>query len=92
MGSWTFVANDATALNQGSNKTSEENLFYMNDIYPHSANNNDRRWGPSSLHPGVVLHGYGDGHSGPIQEGVDGDTYLHLITRNGREPINEEDL
>ncbi len=44
-----------------------------------------RNWGPSSRHPGVVQHGYGDGHGGAVNDTVDRDVYLHLITRNGRE-------
>ena len=44
-----------------------------------------RKWGPSSLHPGVVQHGWGDGRGGAIPDTIDPDVYLHLITRNGRE-------
>ncbi len=44
-----------------------------------------RKWGPSSLHPGVVQHGWGDGRGVAIADTTDGDVYLHLITRNGRE-------
>jgi len=44
-----------------------------------------RKWGPSSLHPGVVQHGWGDGRGSTINDNLDGDVYLHLITRNGRE-------
>jgi hypothetical protein len=44
-----------------------------------------RKWGPSSLHPGVVQHGWGDGRGGALADNIDPDVYLHLITRNGRE-------
>ena len=44
-----------------------------------------RKWGPSSLHPGVVQHGWGDGRGVAIADNIDPDVYLHLITRNGRE-------
>ena len=44
-----------------------------------------RKWGPSSLHPGVVQHGWGDGRGGALSDTIDPDVYLHLITRNGRE-------
>ena len=91
---WTFNGQaEATALNQGSNKTTEREQFYMDGIWPHGGGGgNDRRWGPSSNHPGVVLHAWGDGHASPVKDDIVGDVYLHLITRSGREPIDESDL
>lgn len=47
-----------------------------------------RKWGPSSLHPGVVQHGWGDGRGSAIPDTIDPDAYLHLVTRNGRETTN----
>ncbi|MEO0529776.1 MAG: DUF1559 domain-containing protein [Planctomycetota bacterium] len=94
-GKWTFEGVDATALNIGSNKaiTVAGVQYYANEIFPHPSNNSEtRRWGPSSLHPGVVLHAYGDGHSGAVKEDISGDVYMHLITRSGGEPINDENL
>jgi hypothetical protein len=44
-----------------------------------------RTWGPSSRHPGVVIHGFGDARSTTIEEGIDKNVYLWMITRNGRE-------
>ncbi|MEN0111078.1 MAG: DUF1559 domain-containing protein [Planctomycetota bacterium] len=93
---WTFGGDDFTALNQGSNKSTavERARWYMDSqtgAWPHRASS-DRRWGPSALHPGVVLHAYGDGHAGAVREDVNGDVYLHLITRNGREPVDEGSL
>jgi prepilin-type N-terminal cleavage/methylation domain-containing protein len=44
-----------------------------------------RKWGPSSLHPGVVQAGWGDGRGAVLNDSTDGDVFLHLITRNGRE-------
>jgi hypothetical protein len=47
--------------------------------------NGARKWGPSSLHPGVVQAGWGDGRGAILNDNTDGDVVLHLITRNGRE-------
>jgi prepilin-type N-terminal cleavage/methylation domain-containing protein len=104
-GAWTFSPNagqansGGLALNQGSNKTTttttppEPSKWYMSaNGTAHATGQQARRWGPSSLHPGVVIHGFGDGHAGPIKEDVNNDTYIHLITRNGREPVNESNL
>lgn len=89
--------NGVLAINQGSNKsgTNEEAKWYAKgDQHPHGVTTGgvvpDRRWGPSSAHPGVVIHAYGDGHAGSISDDIDPDTYIHLITRSGREVINEE--
>ena len=35
------------------------------------------KWGPSSLHPGVVQHGWGDGRGRALTDTVDPDMYLH---------------
>ncbi len=45
--------------------------------------------GPSSPHPGMVNHLLGDGSVRSVSEGLNGALYMHLITRNGREPVNE---
>jgi hypothetical protein len=42
-------------------------------------------YGPSSAHPGIVQFGFGDGHGEAVQDSVDGDVFLHRITRAGRE-------
>lgn len=48
---------------------------------------NDRKWGPSSNHPGAVAHGFADGHVEMITPRIDPYFYLAYVTRNGREPI-----
>jgi hypothetical protein len=50
--------------------------------------NQNRNWGPSSRHPGVVIHGFGDAHTEAIADTTDASVYLHQITRNGREVDN----
>jgi hypothetical protein len=91
---WTFATTGGDhSLNKGSTKdTPEAMLQWYTDKagipYPHQTL--PRRWGPSSRHPGVVQHGYADGHAGAVNEAIDGDTYLYMITRNGRETVKEQ--
>ena len=94
---WTFANTTGdSSLNKGDRKedaTLSPPKYYMRDVdHPHEGNvtagtaqQKARKWGPSSLHPGVVQHGWGDGRGGAIPDSIDGDVYLHLITRNGRE-------
>jgi prepilin-type N-terminal cleavage/methylation domain-containing protein len=49
----------------------------------------DRAYGPSSNHPGVVLHCFGDGHGRSINDTIDGSVYLHMVTISGREVDGE---
>jgi type II secretory pathway pseudopilin PulG len=91
VGTWTLNGTKGLALNQGTNKTGTTGTPPPNTLYyaqagqfAHTAN--ERKWGPSSLHPGVTLHAFGDGHSGPIRDDVEGDVYLHSITAAGNEP------
>jgi hypothetical protein len=97
---WSFknVTSTPTAghsLNKGSTKPNDPakgDLWYTGPgrvTYPHRVGSVDRRWGPSSRHPGVVQHAYGDAHAGALNEAINDDVYLHLITRNGRETIKE---
>ncbi|TWT96005.1 hypothetical protein Pla108_30850 [Botrimarina colliarenosi] len=93
VGTWTLNSNKGVALNQGSNKstttpTNETAKWYASAaVFPHF--NKERRWGPSSNHPGVTLHAYGDGHSGAVKDDIVGDVYMHLITMSGNEPVNQ---
>jgi prepilin-type N-terminal cleavage/methylation domain-containing protein len=47
--------------------------------------------GPSSGHRGLVVHVYADGHVQALRDNISADTYMHLVTRNGREAINPQD-
>ena len=42
--------------------------------------------GPSSFHPGVVNHLFGDGSVRSIQEDLSPTIYMHFITRKGHDP------
>jgi prepilin-type N-terminal cleavage/methylation domain-containing protein len=47
-----------------------------------------RLWGPSSNHSGgIVNHVFGDAHVEGINDGIDPNVYLWIITRNGGEPL-----
>ena len=47
--------------------------------------------GPSSGHRGLVVHVYADGHVQALRDNIAADTYMHLVTRAGREAINPQD-
>ena len=53
-----------------------------------TAPNVGRLWGPSSNHAGgIVNHVYGDAHVEGLNDGIDPNVYLWIITRNGGEPL-----
>jgi len=74
------------ALNKGDPKNDTANIttkWYLPLAQnPHSL---DRNWGPSSRHPGTVIHGFGDGHTEGVQDTIDPTTYIQMVTRGGRE-------
>jgi hypothetical protein len=50
---------------------------------------NYRAWGPSSDHAGgIVNHLFGDGHVDGINDGIEPNVYLWVVSRNGGEPQN----
>jgi len=49
----------------------------------------DRKFGPSGNHPGVAGHAFADGRASFIDEKIDRNVYLHLVTRAGMEVIPE---
>ena len=78
-----------TALNYGD----QPNEFYMKGIVPFAEqtkpDGKEWRYGPSSEHPGVVMHLFGDASVHPVSIGISPAMYMHLITRAGNEPVNE---
>lgn len=78
---WTCdgVTNCDTALNKGDVKGNNPSKYYQ-PVSPHGGG--ARIWGPSSRHPGVVMHGYADGHVEAINDNIDKDAYLQLVQRN----------
>ena len=80
-----------TATEGPNNPASNSAYFYDRTFVHAAATGNPARWyGPSSAHPGAVQHGFADAHGKSINETIDRDVYLHLVTRNGREVINSD--
>jgi prepilin-type N-terminal cleavage/methylation domain-containing protein len=88
-----------TALNVGNevkrnlNTTNiRDDMYYMKfPPYPHKRGNGNasHRWyGPSSGHTGIVQHGFADGHARAINEDINRNLYLHLVSRDGQEVID----
>jgi prepilin-type N-terminal cleavage/methylation domain-containing protein len=78
------------AINVGSDKEPAAlgtDVYYYPMGYPHGQRG-VRRWGPSSAHPGVAIHLYGDDHVEEVTEDVDANIYVRLITRAGGEPTS----
>jgi prepilin-type N-terminal cleavage/methylation domain-containing protein len=72
------------ALNKGDPKATSATLYYISTATP-SPQSQPRNWGPSSRHPGVVIHGYGDGHTEGVNDTIDPTAYIQQVTRGGRE-------
>jgi len=49
-------------------------------------------YGPSSDHPGVVIHAFADGSAHTIRTEIDAAAYMFLITRQGNDPFPPEDV
>jgi prepilin-type N-terminal cleavage/methylation domain-containing protein len=85
---WQCTAPCDHALNKGDPKndstgTNVTTKWYAASAkYPPAVN---RNWGPSSRHPGVVIHGYGDGHTEAVNDTIDPTAYIQVVTRGGRE-------
>jgi hypothetical protein len=92
---WSFdpLANGQTGLNYGPKN--DPTKKFLADIAPPiitpggNAGYANWEWGPSSDHPGVVLHAWADAHVSSIEESVDPVVYVQLVTRAGREPVSD---
>jgi prepilin-type N-terminal cleavage/methylation domain-containing protein len=89
-----------TALNIGQNikraggesATDAAPSWFYCKLYPHAtpgAGVTSRWYGPSSNHNGIILHAYADNHARGLNENVDRNLYLHLITKAGNEVATE---
>jgi prepilin-type N-terminal cleavage/methylation domain-containing protein len=99
---WTCAGAGSTnpncdlALNKGDTKGGFDKVYLATGGTPPGQVANPhtgeavRIWGPSSRHPGVVIHGFADVHTTTVEEGIDKDVYLHMITRNGREVSRQQ--
>jgi len=61
--------------------------YYMTN-YKHGRVPGPRWYGPSSAHPGVVQHCFGDARGKSVSDEVDANLYLHLVTRNSGEVVD----
>jgi hypothetical protein len=60
----------------------------MKTNYPHGGGTKLYRiFGPSSGHPGAVQHAYADAHGKTINDDVDPNVYVRLVTRAGNEVV-----
>ncbi|MEA1952365.1 MAG: DUF1559 domain-containing protein, partial [Planctomycetota bacterium] len=79
-----------TNLNRGKDDDpSPHNTWYSPSGYCATPGNGYWVHGPSSEHPGVVNHVLCDASVKSVSEGLSAVLYMHLITRNGGEPVNE---
>lgn len=73
-----------TALNYGNPNAT------VPEYYGAEVGLSDWEFGPSSDHPGVILHLFGDGSVHSFTASTATDTYTYLISRNGGEPFSIE--
>ncbi|MEX2170496.1 MAG: DUF1559 domain-containing protein [Pirellulales bacterium] len=96
-GTWwcTATPNCAVSLNQGETREGTTD-FDKKHYQPKTGTGKNphgtlaRKWGPSSNHSGVVQHAFADGHAKSLGQDIAPETYMALVTRNGREVIREE--
>jgi prepilin-type N-terminal cleavage/methylation domain-containing protein len=81
---------DFPSINKGSQNDADVLQFYMSDKQGPHHGYKWRKWGPSSRHDRVVVHGFGDGHAEAMRDDINGSSYLQLVTRAGREVPAED--
>ena len=81
---WVPKKGVQTSMNHGDESAKQ---YYL----PTNRHSGQTNWvhGPSSNHPGVVVHLLGDGSVRTVSDGLDPALYMHLITRNGGEPVGD---
>ena len=98
---WAAGKQGKLALNVGSDvkrllgpadprvKDNLDNIYFETGKYHHrnAGIATYRIFGPSSAHPGSVLHCYADAHGKTINDEVDPSVYVRLVTRAGREVV-----
>ena len=99
-GRWCIGSNGTNAngagasLNVGPTSTTPQAVYMPSAACADPALNTSvggkwgRLWGPSSNHSGgIVNHVFGDAHVEGINDGIDPNVYLWIVTRNGGEPL-----
>ena len=75
---------------EGPNNPTNGTAYFYAKNFTHG---NQARWfGPSSQHPGQVQHCFADAHGKSIDESIDRDVYLHLVSRAGSEVVDSSAL
>jgi len=75
------------AINVGPSPATPNCRYMPNNTATNPALGADRAWGPSSDHSGgIVNHVFGDGHVIGINDGIEPNMYLWVVTRSGGEP------
>jgi hypothetical protein len=67
----------------------KERVYLAKDKW---ANAGPRAWGPSSQHTGVAVHGFADGSVRPLSQDISPALYIALITRDGGEAMDFDEL
>jgi prepilin-type N-terminal cleavage/methylation domain-containing protein len=70
----------------GANAPTEDDMYFKTG-YPHANGLDYRIFGPSSAHPGTVQHAFADAHGKSINDDIDPNTYVRLVTRAGSEVV-----
>jgi type II secretory pathway pseudopilin PulG len=73
------VPNCGTAINRGSTRGTTTDYYQPVSLH----GSGPRIWGPSSRHPGVVLHAFADSHTEAISENIDADVYFAMSNAQG---------
>jgi len=99
---WVNSSDGALAINVGNDvkrlggitgtgppavNDSEENIYQKPWIHAGTGGPGARIFGPSSGHPGTVQHAFADAHGKSINDDVDANTYVRLVTRAGNEVV-----
>jgi hypothetical protein len=100
---WPISTNGKLALNVGNDvkrlggingsgppavADNQNNIYQKPWIHqPAGGNTQARVFGPSSGHPGAVQHAYADAHGKTINDDVDPNVYVRLVTRAGNEVV-----
>jgi len=77
----------SSAVSKGPRDSSQPPYMKSSTASQVNSNLKDWDWGPSSEHNGgsMVTAGYGDGGTRMIQDDIDANVFMHLVTRNGQE-------
>jgi prepilin-type N-terminal cleavage/methylation domain-containing protein len=82
----------STNLNIGPASPTGTTPFALPAASFNTGGSTNRIWGNSSNHPGLTLHTYVDNHAQAISDNIDPSTYYRLITANGKESVDADEV